>query len=183
MTRIEIALAALLPVALGVLAWVLLDKPKDVVEDYKPPIVQPDGSVVIERAPTAPKAKPKHKIPKGATVERETTVTVQPREPLIGQGITVDMTLVREQDGGRRVIASSPDGEIVGGLDIPVETPAIDQPRVWAAGLNLDPIHQTFGVWLDRDMSRLRVGVEANQIAQRGGGHGGEIRIKLGVTF
>lgn len=33
--------------------------------------------------------------------------------------VTVDLTLARMPDGTRRVIASSPDGEVIGGLDIP----------------------------------------------------------------
>lgn len=181
--RLYDILAVLLIAALSGVVWWQWQTDKPVVEDPKPAVVQSDQSVVIERTATAPTARPKHKTPKGAKVERVIGVDVQPD----GVGIKpvhVDLSLVREEDGGRRVIASSPDGEIVGGLDIPVETlPPERKGRSWAAGLNLDPIHQTFGVWLDRDWRRLRVGVEANQVAYKGGGHGGEVRLKLGVTF
>lgn len=100
-------------------------------------VVQTDGSVIVERKPN-PEAKPPHEIPKGAKVERVVQVKVRPRAaatvPTSGDGLqgkaslpsaspetTVDLSLVRMPDQTRRVIASSPDGEIVGGLDVPVE--------------------------------------------------------------
>jgi hypothetical protein len=37
--------------------------------------------------------------------------------------LTLDLTLTRTPDGGHRVIASTPDGMIVKGLDVPVSVP------------------------------------------------------------
>lgn len=91
---------------------------------------------------------------------------------------TVDMSLIREKDGSKRVIASSPDGEIVGGLDIPIETLTY-KSRVWAAGISVDPVHQVGGVWVERDIGRIRVGAEvgANRY------HDFETRLRVGVTW
>ena len=92
--------------------------------------------------------------------------------------ITVDLSLVRLTDDTKRVIASSPDGEIVGGMDIPIETLAY-KPRVWAAGISVDPVHQVGGIWVERDISRIRVGVDAgvNKF------HDFETRLRFGVTW
>ena len=38
------------------------------------------------------------------------------------EAITIDLSLVRDKTG-RRVVASSPDGQVVGGLDIPILDP------------------------------------------------------------
>ena len=176
-----------------------LSRPVHVVETAAPAVVQSDGSLILERAPTQD-AKPAQAVPKGAKVERVVQVKVRPK---IGTApsfiddlqdkhktfslsditpITVDLSLIRQKDDTRRVIASSPDGEIVGGLDIPVDTLAT-RPRAWAAGISLDPIHQTPGVWIERDLMRLRVGVEANQVHVKGGGRDGEFRVRLGWVW
>lgn len=183
---------------LAIAVWGLWPAPAPIVEPAAPEVRQADGSIVIERQATTPDAAPAHAVPKGAKVERVVRVKVQPVRPSAGDGlkqtgqlinvpdcpdVRVDMTLIREPDGARRVIASSPDGRIVGGVDIPVETPAPPEPRRWAAGLSLDPIHQTPGVWIERDLMRLRVRVEANQIATRNSGREGEFRVAVGFVF
>ena len=70
-------------------------------------------------------------------MERKMSVTVSPKivvaernsgqwgngnVPKMSPPVTVDLSLVREKDGSKRVVASSPDGAIVSGLDIPIET-------------------------------------------------------------
>ena len=170
------------------IGWLVWPRPVT-VEHAAPASRQDDGSLVLPReasGPITPAEKPAHKIPKKAKVERIVQVKVEPTQPPAGQPcppVTVDMTLVREPDGGRRVIASSPDGQVVAGMDIPIDTPAPARDHPWAAGLSLDPIHQTPGVWLDRTWSRIRIGVEVNQVAIKAGGTGGEIRLRLGWTF
>lgn len=168
-----------------------LGRPAPVIETPAPEVKQDDGSVIVERAPDA-KAKPKHKVPKGAKVERTASVTVQGEGLKMPGGeikpcppVTVDLSLVREHDGGKRVIASSPDGQIVRAIDIPIETAAPpEEPKKWAAGLSWSPTHQTAGVWLERDVSRFRVGVEISQTRQQAfGPTGGEARIRVGWTF
>lgn len=162
-----------------------------VVETAAPAVTQSDGSVELARAPDA-KAKPKQKIPKGMKVERIEQVQVHGIGLKMPGGevkpcppVTVDMTLVRDADGAKRVIASSPDGKIVGGVDIPVETAAPPpEPPKWAAGLSFDPIHQTPGVWVERDLSRFRVGVDLNQTRRDFTAPlGVEARVRVGWSF
>lgn len=187
-----------------VLLW---PHPKPVVETAKPAVVQSDGSTILERTDTQPGFKPAQVVPKGATVERVVHVTVHPKIKVASgiQGgtptkqtalrlddkqslspdakpannpITVDLSLVRLKDDTKRVIASSPDGEIVGGMDIPIETLAY-KPRVWAAGISIDPVHQVGGVWVERDISRIRLGMDAgiNKF------HDFETRLRIGVAW
>lgn len=189
------AVIALSIIGAAVAVVLLRPHPKPVVETAKPAVVQSDNSIILERTDTQSSVKPVHQIPKGSTVERVVQVKVKPMVQIEDvrvadgisqvedrlpnpQPITVDMTLVRQPDDTRRVIASSPDGEIVGGLDIPVETLAY-KPRVWAAGISVDPVHQVGGVWIERDISRIRLGAEvgANRY------HDFETRLKVGVTW
>lgn len=177
-----IALAAL---ALGIGAGWYLSRPVPVVEAAKPAETQADGSKLIERTATQPKARPKQIIPKGATVERIAAVTVQstarpaPDQPC--PPVTVDMTLIREDDGSKRVIASSPDGQIVAGLDVPVETLPTPEARPWAVGVSVDPVRQAGGVWVERDIGRVRLGVEVNQ--QRAGSLAPGVVVRAGWVF
>lgn len=178
-------------IASGMLAFWYVSRLEAVVEIPAPEVKQDDGSVIVERAPDA-KAKPKHKIPKGAKVERAASMTVQGDGLKMPDGevkpcpqVTVDLSLVREQDGGKRVIASSPDGQIVRAIDIPVETAAPpEELKKWAAGLSWSPAHQTAGVWIERDVMRFRVGVEVNQTRRQE--HeltGSEARVRVGWVF
>lgn len=183
-------------IALGVIAVLIFAagwwfaRPAPVVETAAPAVTQEDGSEILERKPDA-NAKPKQAIPKGAKVERIEQVRVQGQGLKMPDGsmktcpaVTVDMTVVREKDGGRRVIASSPDGEIVGGLDIPVETAAAppEEPK-WAAGVSLDPVRQAAGVWLERDVGPIRVGVDVNQRRSVAAFDGVEARVRVGWRF
>ena len=143
-------------------------KPTAVVEPAAPAVQQTDGSRVLARAPNAT-AKAKHQTPPDSKLERVVAVTVQPDAQPAASGkpcppLEVDLSLVRLPDDTRRVVASSPDGQVVGGVDIPVAAAALPpEPPAWAAGLSMNPTHQTLGVWLERDLSRFRVGVELNQ--------------------
>lgn len=148
-----------------------------------PVVVQADGSVIAERAPQATASAP-HQIPKGATVERQASVTVKPRpaarlrlpaqqsapaalddaaacecEP-----ITVDLSLIRQGDG-RRLIASSADGEILRAIDVPIESAILPPPaRPWGVGLSCSVgdncALRTAGVIVQRDWPRVRAGAE-----------------------
>lgn len=191
--------AALYVVTAASIVMLLWPLPKPIVEVAKPAVVQSDGSTILERTDTQPSVRPPHVVPKGAKVERVVQVKVQPKistaRPSMGDSasngnelsligmsppatFTVDMSLIREKDGSKRVIASSPDGEIVGGLDIPIETLTY-KSRVWAAGISVDPVHQVGGVWVERDIGRIRVGAEvgANRY------HDFETRLRVGVTW
>jgi hypothetical protein len=97
--------------------------------------------------------------------------------------VNLEMALIRDEDGQQRVIAKAENGEILSAVDIPVENvaPAAEPPK-WAAGMNFEPFNQTAGVWVDRDLGPLRVGVEVNQV--RYGNFGNlEGRVKVGIRF
>lgn len=168
-----------------------------VPEPAAPAVALADGSVVLARAgPEAPRPKPPHPLPKGSTEERRVSVTIRPPA---GTGLklppqattadcpplTVDLSLVHMPDESRRVIASSPAGGIIAGMDLPMAPTPLPAPaNRWAAGISLDPIHQTPGVWLDRDWSRLRIGVEINQARRaREGPQGIEGRVRVGWVW
>lgn len=72
--------------------------------------------------------------------------------------VRVDLTLVRLKDQSRRVIASSPDGQVVGGVDVPVESIERGPVLKWSIG----PVYTSdrqVGGFVDRDVGRLHVGV------------------------
>lgn len=125
-----------------------------------PQVVQPDHSVIAARAPDAHPAPAPHLIPQGYHEVRRDTVTVAPAPAAAASGcppVRVDLSLVR--DGAeQRVVASSPDGQVVSALDVPIEAAIVPTaPKPWAAGLSYDTRHAV-GVWLDRDVGRLVVG-------------------------
>lgn len=188
------AVIALSIIGAAVAVVLLWPRPQPVIEVAKPAIVQSDESLILERTDTQPSVKPPHVVPKGSTVERVVQVKVKPKV-VIADGIkdspslspdakpannpiTVDLSLIRLKDDTKRVVASSPDGDVVGGLDIPIETMTY-KPRVWAAGISVDPVHQVGGVWVERDISRIRLGMDAgiNKF------HDFETRLRIGVTW
>jgi hypothetical protein len=196
-----LALAALISAA-GLGWW--LGQPDPVVEKPAAEQRQADGSVVLERRPDAA-AKPAQLVPQGAKVERVGRVTVQPPRigddlPANGRGflgsssdpcqpVTVDWSLVREPDGGRRMLASSPDGTIIGGVDVPIETAAPPpKPLRWAAGISWSPANETAGLWIERDVplfsTAARVGLDLNQErALPGSSAGTDLRVRVGLAF
>ena len=185
---------ALVLIALGLAAGYYFYHPTPVEETYAPEAKQPDGSTILERVPDA-KARPKQVIPKGGTVERTVEVVVKsngkaPESALKsdstlkdGKGIdcppiTVDATLVRLEDGSKRVVVSSPNGTILSGVDIPIESATLPRNLNWAAGISVNPAERTFGGWIDRDLGPFRVGAELNQVKS-----GFDMRIKAGMRF
>lgn len=189
---ISASVVALVLVGVGAAVGWYFTRTAAVIESAKPAEIQPDGSTVIERAPTTPKAKPKQQVPKEAKVERVGSITAQGITPdeikactsVPCPPVTIDTSLVRLPDGSKRVIVSSADGTILKGVDIPVETQEAPEPKVWAAGVSLDPLRQTMGAWVERDIARVRVGVEINQTRpQIGGPVGAEVRLRAGWVF
>lgn len=171
----------------GAVWWIM--RPAPVIETAAPAQRQVDGSLILERQLTTPTAQPKQQTPRRAKVERIASVTVQPDAPPPASGkpcppVTVDLSLIRERDGGRRILASSPDGEVIGGLDIPVEPNTMPQAKRWAAGLSWSPINQTYGAWVERDIQipfvnlAARIGADVNQASS-----GVDARIRVGVAF
>lgn len=165
-------------------------------------IVQADGSRVLERRPQA-SPKIAHKIPDGGKVERVIAVTVRPKvsgspataqptdervNPAGGPGLPcpdvhLDMSIVRMPDDSRRVVASSPDGEVIGGIDIPVtpEKPA-PKPLKWAAGGYYSPTGGGFGGFIERDIGPFRIGADLGADKQSGR-YGIDARARIGIRF
>jgi hypothetical protein len=142
-----------------------------VVETYKPAVRQADGSLILERKPN-PDAKPKQIIPKEAKIERIVSVEVETLTPT--NRISVDLTLVSLPDGSKRVIASSPDGTIVGGTDIPVG-PVLKLPDLrWAAGGCYSPSQKKYGAFVQYNKGAFIA--QAMMI-------GDNVNVGLGVRF
>jgi hypothetical protein len=149
MRGLGIFCVGLLAGVLGMYLW----PDATVVETAAPEHRQSDGSIVLERAPNA-NAKPKNDVPAGGMAERSIRVDVQPQRvdcPIC----TVDLTLVRMPDDTRRVVASSPTGDVIGGLDVPILPIVLDHPKVWAAGALYNG---RWGALVTRDISWLSVG-------------------------
>lgn len=128
-------------------------------------VVQQDASVVLERAPDA-HARAVHAIPAGGRVERIVRVVVQPRAvtlpdppaapaadtaqspacnatgPPVCPPVSVDLSLVRMPDASRRVVASSADGQVISGVDIPIEPIPVPRQQRWQAQLLLSDEQQ-----------------------------------------
>lgn len=172
----------------GAFAHWWLTRPIIQIEPPAPAIQQTDGSLILERKPD-PGAKPKQQIPRGAKVERIAQVTVQPTitTPAPGQPcppVTVDLTTIDTGDGMRRILASSEDGRVIGGIDIPIAPIILPPPaKRWAAGMSWAPSDSTYGAWVERDLDILgievRAGIEINQAR----GSGIESRLRIGVAF
>lgn len=179
----------ILPVLTAILAIILCwflwrpEPPKQ--ETFLSSHRQEDNSLVLERRPDA-KAKPVHQIPKGAKVERIGQATVQPQQTT-PEGcppcspVTFDFSLIRNPDETKRVIVSSPDGEVTQGVDIPIETAKAYKAKLWAAGAVGDPFKQTWGVFIDRDLGPFRFGAQLNQ--REGGDLPNQIWVKAGIRF
>lgn len=92
--------------------------------------------------------------------------------------VTVDLSLVRMPDKTRRVIASSPDGKILSGIDVPISVPGDSPARTpWAAGISFST-DRRFGGFLDRDLGPFRIGVEAFQST-----NGWTAQARAGIRF
>lgn len=158
--------------ALSALAGYSLHEPGVVeVVEYRPMERQADGSVIAERDPEARPERPPHQLPEGAVEIRYVRVEVAP-DPVPDvpcPPVTVDLSLIRDIEGGHRVVASSPNGRVLTALDVPIE-PIYLPPaaRPWAAGVSYGPWHDRAGVWAERDLGRLRLGADL-QHAETGG--------------
>lgn len=123
-----------------------------------PSVRQADGSLVVERvSPATVPQKPPHALPVGSREERRVSIVVQPPRGVVVSATTVessdvadhrsqpgkmvdscdcppvqvDLSLVRMPDKTRRVVASSPTGTILSGIDVPVEAEAAPRIPRW----------------------------------------------------
>ncbi len=183
--RIDRLLIPALFFALGLLTGWWLYKDEVIAETPRPAVVQTDGSVVLERTP---EAKPQAQAPKlPGKLSRTVTVTVKPKPqpepakpnpdgfcPVAKEcpALTVRLDLVKDDDG-QRVIASSPDGDIIGGMDVPVEKWIKRNENLWAAGLTYSH-DRRLGAFIDRNLGPFRAGIEADAES---------VRLRVGIRF
>jgi hypothetical protein len=158
-TRTKLEILALLLIIAGCILWGLSRQPAPLLENVTaaPQVMQTDGSMLAARAPDAHPPKPRHMLPKGSIEERREQIVVAPAPG--ASSVEIDLSLVRNGDQ-RRVVASSPDGQVLSAVDIPIEPALIPPPpKPWAAGLSYGT-NRSMGVWVERDIGRLRVGAE-----------------------
>ena len=179
--KLELLAGLLFLVAL-VLGWALWPaKPAPEVVAPAPEQRQADGSLELRRAPDAHPAPPPHAIPRGFHEERREQFTVAPAPAAAASGcppVRVALSVVSD-DRQHRVIASSPDGQVVDAVDIPIQPVLMPPPaRPWAVGMSYDTRHAV-GVWVDRDVGRLVVG---GALARLPDGKT-EAQVRVGVRF
>lgn len=138
---------------------------------YAPPEKHSDGSLTLERKPDSV-VTPRTAIPKGDKLDRTISVVVGSRRPPDTIAVRdtvvvcppcppvrVDLS-VSSGPSGSHVTASSPDGEILSGVDIPITERVISpKPRVWRIGLAGDPIGRRVGLSVHRDLGPLYAGL------------------------
>ena len=170
--RIDIPIACLIVgLTVGFYFGFQQNKPKQIIESYKPEVRQSDNSLVLERKPDA-SAKPKQVLPPQAKVERIVSVEVETEKPV--DHIGVDFTVVSEPDGSKRVIASSPDGRVVGGADIPVAPISIPVVQNWAVGGLYNPHLKKYGGFI-----QYKKGPYVAQVIAMGD----NLSVGVGITF
>ncbi len=167
-------------------------------ETYALEIRQKDGSLILERRPQplreAIRTVLAPSLPQGAVLERLVSATVRPwpttlpEIPAATPGaivcppVKVNLALVRMPDQTRRVIASSPDGEVVGGMDIPIEPASVVRDLRNAVGMSFHG-QRTYGLWAERDYGPIRIGADVAQQRVPGGGVTPFWGIRFGVRW
>ena len=145
----------------------------------QPEIRQSDGSLVLEVKPT-PVLNPPPTLPEKAKEARRVTVVLQPTNAECPP-VEVNLSHVRMPDGSSRVVAWSPDGKVNSGLDVPITEvyrDAVQNKTHWAAGVSYAG-ERAYGVFIHRDIWRVRMGLEVN--ANTDGGS--EARLMAGWTW
>lgn len=177
----DFGLDALLVVAVlatVVAVWSFTSTSPVEVISAKPAERQADKSLVAERRPVAKPAPAPHALPAGSTEERRISATVRPkpagRYALAGapgqecDPVTLDMSLVQDGEGGRRAVVSSPDGEVLTALDIPIAAAAAPRPsHDWEVGLMYQPDRRGYGAVVARHLGGITIGAAALKPAAR----------------
>lgn len=214
--KIKAAVAVVIYGAGMLTGWIFWKPTPTKPETYAREVRQQDGSMVLERKPQADAkpaqqipagakvervvqvtVQPRAVAPSSASEAPAETNGIAQEAKASPAGATsipwtpcppvlVDLSLVRMKDQSRRVIASSPDGEVVGGVDIPVETP--DRPRElrWSAGGIYGVTSgggRSVGAFLHRDVAFLRLGAEVTRDTAPNVRSGWNGRVLAGIRF
>jgi hypothetical protein len=162
-------------------------------EPPAPAVRQSDGSLILQRK-SDPTAKAPAQIPHGSKLLRVVRVEVQPKPTLVGDGNSatvdgtnrlicppaeVDLSLLRNPDKTERFVASSPDGRVISGIDIPVAPiPPIPKIPRWSfSALRGYDLYQTRVTWGGA------VSYSRGPIALTGGAIGNVLFVGAGVRF
>lgn len=155
---------------------------------YRPGRVAPEGPAfeqkvpggkILERDPDR-KVAPPPVIPKGAKIDRQVQLTV---EPTTEAPVDLTLTLLTLKDGSRRAEVTTPNGTILKGVDIPVPNRAAREPLRWAVGGIYGP--NSYGIFVDRDFGPFRTGVEVtrNRAGPAGVPASVDWRVRIGIVF
>lgn len=167
------------------LGWQLWRPPAPVVETYAPELRQPDSSLVLERTPDptarprhaipagavvervatvtvqpdqvvhAAGDPVSNAVPSKHPHPTDSSTAAEISTPCRCAPVHVDLSLVRLEDGSRRVIASARGGTVLGGVDVPVESAAPARVLRWAAGPEYDLVARRWGGFVDYDAGAL----------------------------
>jgi len=128
-----------------------------------PEVRQADGSLVLARVPVASPPPAPHQLPKGSGEVRRATTTMRSTSRPDCPPMTQTTSLVQDGDG-LRMVTSSPDGEVIAGTDMVFRPLNLAPPlRPWAAGITYEISRDLYGIWIERDFGRLRIGAEIQQ--------------------
>lgn len=129
-----------------------------------------DGSVLLHRDPGGRLDVPEPERPVGHQPVRSVEVEVLPPPVTVQAGacprtvtcppVSVRLDLLQAEDGTYRAQASSKDGTVLSGIDVPRAPVLALEQRPWAAGVSYDG--DRTAVFLHRDVGRLRVGVDSD---------------------
>lgn len=186
MSRDLILVSASLLIGLGI-GWLLWRQPAPTPETHADEVRLPSGAVALEREPEAPIPAPvkqaTRELDRKAKLERAVRITVAPKAPVAATEpcppVNVDIGLVKLPDQTRRIVVHSSDGDVLGGVDIPIQATESVKTLKWAAGALYAPQEESYGVFLDRDVGPLRIGAEVMQSRE----HGVSGILRLGIRF
>ena len=199
LTRNQALIVALAILVIGVLIGKWMFNSTEVVREIAKPAqilpataASPNGGQLLAHEP-GKAAAPAQALPKGLKPLVVGQITVKPTARAQAAAdaaakpdcppVTVDFTLARDKDGIQRIAASSKDGEVIGGFEVPVAPVLQLASRPWAAGAAYSS-QKNIGAWVDRDIGRLRLGVQANQVrAIAAEAASFELWAKVGFTF
>ena len=141
--------------------------PKPIQETNAPEIRQADGSLVLERNKDVKPPKSPLNPFIGSEWIRHSEVTIRPTQvPQIGSNAEIDpikvcFDLLRLQDKTYRVIVKAEGGEVLGGVDIPIETKVYPDPPKWAAGGIL--LNDGYGLFIQRNVGAFLIGLDVTK--------------------
>lgn len=201
LAAILLSLSCLLGVYIGY--KVFDNSPQVVVQHSAGETVLDENTKLLAKEPDK-NAKADMPLPKGATLDRVVKFSVKQKTKPKQEGpqtpnvegkiggvsgetpldelcppIDISLALITDKDKQQRVEAHSSNGEIVGGIDIPVRDLTIPkEPNKWAIGASYNTA-KIKGIWLERDLGRIRLGAEAQEVPM----YGNVYTARVGWTF